>query len=553
MRERRPDGVRDNVISFERSAAFLHGRAIKNRATQPIDALELLRSALVKDPDNPEYRIDMAELYYEMGCYLQSALLLSEVLGTGEYGQECYFGLGLNFLAMGCIDGARSAITKYIELAPGGEYCEEAVGLLSQITLAEVLVESGDRRSARAVRMAERGRRAFARGDMIVASERLARALDIDPRLSRVRVMRAEALLRLGRKREAAREALAAAGEKAPDDVICATAILLKKLGLPSRAALRAALLSPDSDFPAGAIIEMYTELGWYGRAAEVARRVHSDFPHDTAMLSAEAATILNDGGDVGRALPYWRLALIIDPEDPVSAYWLSRASDRANDIPVPIPVIRGYPPDARGEFERILSGDRGEAERAGEARVRAAADWGLRGSHPVEAIALLEGVEDRWAESALRRGLMIRELPGHIKFRIADVLAARGARPPYVALVYDDMVLMGGEARPAARIGPEAYTALMRALEKGRDGLLTEAKPLVDAWAVMVSSGLTPRRTMRSANGCAAALLITALASTDGDYTPGEVIRAFDVGQRVVMRYIRMLGRAGRIVGGRK
>ena len=56
------------VVSFERSAAYVHHRAMKNRRDNNlVDALELMRHAVEQSPENDDYLLDLAELYCEMG------------------------------------------------------------------------------------------------------------------------------------------------------------------------------------------------------------------------------------------------------------------------------------------------------------------------------------------------------------------------------------------------------------------------------------------------------------------------------------------------------
>ena len=70
------------VVSFNRSSAYAHHRAMVNRReNNPVDALELMRHAVERAPDNREYRLDLAELYCEMGCHRQSSKLLLDMLG----------------------------------------------------------------------------------------------------------------------------------------------------------------------------------------------------------------------------------------------------------------------------------------------------------------------------------------------------------------------------------------------------------------------------------------------------------------------------------------
>ena len=69
------------VVPFDRSAAYMHHRAMKNRRdNNVVDALELLRRAVEHSPDNDEYKLDLAGLLSEMGCLSQSNRLLLDML-----------------------------------------------------------------------------------------------------------------------------------------------------------------------------------------------------------------------------------------------------------------------------------------------------------------------------------------------------------------------------------------------------------------------------------------------------------------------------------------
>ena len=87
------------VVPFDRSAAYLHHRAMKNRRdNNVVDALELLRRAVEHSPDNDEYKLDLAGLLSEMGCLSQSNRLLLDMLSGGKAPSECYYGLAVNLL-----------------------------------------------------------------------------------------------------------------------------------------------------------------------------------------------------------------------------------------------------------------------------------------------------------------------------------------------------------------------------------------------------------------------------------------------------------------------
>ena len=49
------------VVSFKRTPAYVHHRAMMNRRDNNIvDALELMRRAVEESPENREYRLDLA-------------------------------------------------------------------------------------------------------------------------------------------------------------------------------------------------------------------------------------------------------------------------------------------------------------------------------------------------------------------------------------------------------------------------------------------------------------------------------------------------------------
>ena len=99
------------IVTFDRSAAYMHHRAMMNRRDNRVgDALELLRGAVEAQPENSEYRLDLAELLCEMGCHGQSARLLLDMLSEEDPPSECFYGLALNQLGMNDLNGARQTL-----------------------------------------------------------------------------------------------------------------------------------------------------------------------------------------------------------------------------------------------------------------------------------------------------------------------------------------------------------------------------------------------------------------------------------------------------------
>ena len=120
----RGNEAESQVVSFDRSPAYVHHRAMVNRGRTTVDALELMRHAVERSPENREYRLDLAELYCEMGCHAQSNRLLLDMLAQDDAPAECYYGLALNQLGMNDLEGAQQSLRMYRHAAPDGSIPE---------------------------------------------------------------------------------------------------------------------------------------------------------------------------------------------------------------------------------------------------------------------------------------------------------------------------------------------------------------------------------------------------------------------------------------------
>ena len=145
------------VVSFARSPAYVHHRAMMNRRDNHIvDALELLSRAVEESPQNREYRLDLAELYCEIGCHEQSSRLLLDMLAEGDGPSECYYGLALNQLGMNDVAGAMRSLRLYRRQDPEGAHLEEVRQLAAEIDFFSELGHNASRKVNRAARIASR-------------------------------------------------------------------------------------------------------------------------------------------------------------------------------------------------------------------------------------------------------------------------------------------------------------------------------------------------------------------------------------------------------------
>ena len=145
------------VVSFDRSAAYLHHRAMMNRRdNHHVDALELMRRAVEAQPENSEYRLDLAELYCEMGCHQQSSRLLLDMLSEKDAPSECFYGLALNQLGMNDLTGAKQSLSIYRKRDPQGVHFEDVRMLAAELDYYTQMSRPANRRLNRAMRVANR-------------------------------------------------------------------------------------------------------------------------------------------------------------------------------------------------------------------------------------------------------------------------------------------------------------------------------------------------------------------------------------------------------------
>ena len=173
------------VVPFDRSAAYVHHRALKNmRDNNPVDALELMRHAVEHSPDNREYLLDLAEMYCEMGMHEQSNRILLDMLAERDAPAECYYGLALNQFGRNELESARQALSLYESCASEGEYLEDAGGLRAEMDFYEAMRRPVNRKTGRAEHIANRACDALKEDDVERACRLFARSPPASSRYS---------------------------------------------------------------------------------------------------------------------------------------------------------------------------------------------------------------------------------------------------------------------------------------------------------------------------------------------------------------------------------
>ena len=427
------------VVSFARSPAYMHHRAMMNRRDNNIvDALELMRRAVEESPQNREYRLDLAELYCEMGCHEQSSRLLLDMLAEGDGTAECYYGLALNQLGMNDVAGARKSLRLYRRRDPDGAHLEEVRQLAAQLDFFSELGQCGSRRLHRAARIAGRACDAM-KADMPEKACRLfEQSLKLASEQYEMRALYAMALLIRGKNEAARQQAEQAAGGYPPSArALCVCAQVYALMGdiTTARALIERAIAEKPEGQDLRLMIYAMSELGMDDKVAEYARLALQAAPYDRGLLHVRAVALLRTGASEKRVARFWARILRIDPEDSVAQYYQSAAirGSLRKDAP-----IYGYQVP-QGEFDRRLSelvGHLGqgyahvEAQWNADPAFRQLVRWAVCSEDARlsrAAMTALTTIDSRESRSMLRALLFGGELPDELRIHAALALRLQG------------------------------------------------------------------------------------------------------------------------------
>ena len=318
------------VVSFAKSPAYVHHRAMMNRRDNHIvDALELLRRAVEESPQNREYRLDLAELYCEIGCHEQSSRLLLDMLAEGDGPSECYYGLALNQLGMNDVAGAMRSLRLYRRQDPEGAHLEEVRQLAAEIDFFSELGHNASRKVNRAARIASRACDAMKADEPEKACRLFEQSLALASEQYEMRALYAMALLIRGES-ELAREQAerAAAGYPPSPRALCVCAQVYALMGDVTTA--RSLIDRAANEKPQGQDLRLMIyamgELRMDDRVAEYARLALQETPFDRDLLHMRAVALLRGGASEKRVSRFWARILRIDPEDTVAQFYQAAA-----------------------------------------------------------------------------------------------------------------------------------------------------------------------------------------------------------------------------------
>lgn len=428
----------NKVVTFERSANYLHRRALKNRRQDNLlDALELLRRALELEPGNVEYQMDMAELLCEMGCHRASNRLLLEVLREENAPSECYFGMCCNFLSLRETKAAYSAMLRFLALDPEALGRSEVGETLATLVSGHLEHFSMPRKKQRSQRFFERAQQALLEGDMETGQALLSRCLEFDPEAQEARAMRALCFLEQGDLPSALRESARSVATKAPlaFKTRCVAAHVLglsDQLGWSKKQIdkLKKRDLEPQE---LRMLIHIASELKLHKQVLELSALAIKQTPYDPVALHLRAAALVNLEQPQQDAQKCWSRIVRIDPLDTVASYYLA-ASECGRLGSVQLPYQFQVPEDEcerraasiRSVFEKGEQGIKAQWESS--QKFRSLLLWALDAGNSEltqEVIKMFASIHAIEAELGLRELLIRPDTPHEHKISALIVLLA--------------------------------------------------------------------------------------------------------------------------------
>ena len=326
------------VVSFSRSAAYVHHRAMKNRRdNNPVDALELMRHAVERSPENDEYKLDLAEMYCEMGLHDQSNRILLDMLARENAPSECYYGLALNQLGSNNPEAARRALRLYQKRAQDGAYAEEATNITAELDFFQEINRSHDRKGNRAAQIASNACDALQKSDFEKAVRLFERSLSMNPAQNEMRALYALSLRLTGEVERAIEEAEKSVQDD-DDDVrtlsVAAQIFWMCDDGIRARQLIQRAIDTHPSGLELRLLVFALGEMNMAREAADALKLALQETPYDKLLLHMRAVALHRIGAPDHVVESFWLRILRMDPNDTVAAYYQEMAAQgKLNDI----------------------------------------------------------------------------------------------------------------------------------------------------------------------------------------------------------------------------
>ncbi len=520
------------VLSFEQKGEFFYKRGLDKLDDNDLpNALSNYRMALERDPENEEIRLAAAEVLTEMERFDESNRILFRLMENEQPDAECFFGLGCNFAGLNDLDHAKDALERYAELEPEGEFIYDAYDMLDAIDDAEYdgsedgLVELN--RKDEALDLAEDGRELIEQEHYSEAEEKLRRALALDPELDWAR----NNLTLVYFCRQEYKRAVGEANKVLERDAnnmqaLCNLAMIQSAMH-DTRAANSTAdrFIGSESDDPddANRMALVLMDLGRFADAYPVMLEQKDRFPYDEGTLH-RFAMCAYETDRFDKALACYDTLLKINSRDTVARYY--RGVCRAAEVTgsASPAAKKKYMLNYQVPFDEMLARINRLNELVAKPKAELDAIWQAPGeltslvcwgfSLPDDGIkraliSLVSSFADSRSEDILRDFILRRDQSDALKHEAFAMLAAQGAKEPYIAYLSGSLVesRVSRDSEGVSKPYRDALITCLSTMNGRRSDKAAGHAVLI--WEKLIRAGQSPlpRITRAQSNAMAAAL----------------------------------------------
>lgn len=433
------------VVSFERGAEYYYLKYQRQMDKGAyLDALDSLRTAVRKEPENRAYKLALAEFYTEINYFEESNYwVLDAMRQQPEEDGRTLFLLGCNFFGMREEQKAQECFEKYLDRYGNGEYALDVRDFLEMMEFdAE---EYGVSRECLA--RSDEGRDYLDRGEYDKAIEILGEICQEHPDLEYVKNNLALAHYCQGDMEQAialSKEVLA----RNPKDAHAICNLVLFYLAMDDPEQLlyycsKLDALAPEDPDEKIKVALTYCELNEDEKAYRVLCDALQEIPYDSQALFLAGAAAANTN-HLAESLDYFLKMIKLRPEDTIALFYKNYVQNAlkkgeavfiAYNYQVPIAEMHrriGYLNDCFRKNQRRLEELWKEDDYFSSLLI-----WGLSVGNDAIRKAVFEIIckfEDEKAEEFFRRFLLSREEPDELKNQALLCLRRMQAEQPYIA-----------------------------------------------------------------------------------------------------------------------
>lgn len=442
------------VLSFEQNGEFyLRSGMTKLDKNDLLGAMASYRTALDKDPDNPDIILAIAEILTAMQRYEESNRLIMSRFAVDERPSVAFFGMGCNFMAQREYDQARMSFDKYLELEPDGEFAYSAYDMAEAIDDGSAQSFGGVQDKAK--ESAEIARRMMEQEDFKGAIESLEKLIDEQPELILPRNHLALAYYCV-HDYDRATEQVGEVLRRDPSNIRahCNLAVFMRgardDLGLKRQVEYLKSVHPEDIDEMNHLGVTLM-EVREFGAATGIFKKIQQSRPYEAGVLHRLALCHYHTG-DYPAAVKLYDKLLQIDRQDTIAAYYRSacRAAERGEKRQMSLVLNYQVPPEEIVQrirrINEYIHTPREELQKLWHrgSDLQTLSKWGLTLSDVSVKRAMLSFIasfKDKAAEGMLRDFALQREHGMDIKRDAFALLKNMGAKEPYLSYVNGELM----------------------------------------------------------------------------------------------------------------